>query len=222
MAYKKYNGYRHKNYRKRYTRKAPSRWSIYGAAGSQLVKDVSMLKNMINTEYKVINSTRSTSITNSGALTLLNAAAKGSNQGDRDGRQFRVKSVEAKYFWRINASATTTVCRMMLFIDKQPSGATLSTSDLLETVSVVGQRNLDNRKRFVILRDELVGLGDNGNQICPGKFYKKLDMKTIFDDSDAGTIADISSNALYCFFISDQATNTPHVEFDARVRFIDN
>jgi hypothetical protein len=49
-----------------------------------------------------------------------------------------------------------------------------------------------------------------------------LDLKTTYDDSNAGTVADIISNGLFIFQLSNEATNTPTVNHNIRIRFIDN
>ena len=151
---------------------------------------------------------------------------RGDEFNNRDARQIRVKSVQANFFSETDPNATTpSLLRQTLFIDKQPSAAAPTASDLYTSGQVFsGLRNLDGRKRFVILKTGIIRNSEYGspNGLVQRKFYKKLDMKTVYNASNAGTIADIESNALYMFFGTDASAQNPVVTGSARIRFIDN
>lgn len=223
--YKRSIGYARKYYKTKYGKRNAGRWNIYGRAGKQLAKDVWTLKNLINVEFKssdIYNSTQTAPL--AGALVLVNHLTKGDDYNNRDGRQVRFKSLFLNGRVIMHASATHTAVRMVVFIDKQPNGVVPTATDVLSTATtnlIDAFRNLNNRKRFVILKDARYTLNTDypEKQI---KYYKKLDMKTIYDDGDAGTIADITTNALYVMWISDEGTWVPDVRVPARLRFIDN
>lgn len=209
----------------RYPKKTMSRAKVYGAAGNQLWKDVKMLKNLINVEFKSHDVYGQTNINNTGTLVLLNGLSNGDDYDDRDGRQVRFKSLQLNTRCLLDSvSATNTLFRMIIFIDKQPNAGAPAVTELLDLTSAPrtdAHRNLDNRKRYVILKDKRFCV----NQIVPEKIvdvYKKIDMKTIYDDSSTSTINDITSNSFYVYFVSDQAVNTPQVTYNARLRFVDN
>lgn len=216
--------YRKRPYKKTTRRKTTNRRKVYGAAGMQLYKDVKMLKNLINVEFKKHDVYNSVNVNNTGSFVLLNGLSNGDDYNDRDGRQVRFKSIQVQTRTLLNPSSTNTVFRMILFIDKQANAGSPAVTELLDVATAARTdafRNLDYRKRYVILKDKRFTV----NSDYPEKivdFYKRLDMKTIFDDSSTGTINDISSNSLYLYFVSDEVTNTPAILYNSRLRFIDN
>lgn len=218
MAAKKKSAYR------KAKRRGARRGKIYGAAGAQLWKDVKMLKSLINVEFKVRDTVNTISAPLAGTLVLLNGLQKGDDYNNRDGRQVRWKSLQMYLRSSLNVSATQSTMRVILFIDKQSSETAPTAASLLDTTTagvVDAFRNLSNRKRYVVLYDKRVQLNTDFPEKVT-KWYKKLDMKTVFDDSDAGTVADITTNSVYALFCSDEATNTPGVIYNFRMRFIDN
>lgn len=203
--------------------------ALYGGAGLayQALKNSEYLKGLINTEFKAKDTYVSPSVTTSGSLTLLNGLAKGDTLSTRTGRSVLFKSLQISIQAVINGSATTSRCRAIVFIDKQVNATTPTIAELLDTSTasaLMAMRNLNWRKRFVILKDKSFVLdSDQHPEIIINKFlYKKMGMHTIYDDSDAGTVADISSNALYIMLVSDEAVNAPGITVQARVRYLDN
>lgn len=211
--------------KRQYKKRAPpTRWSTYSSAGSQLAKDVYMLKNLINTEFKVLDVTVNQTIDTSADFFLLNGAQKGDNIDSRDGRSLRVKSLQLDINLFQDASSSASQTRLVLFIDKQANSAVPAFADIFQSniFTMLTPRNLDNRKRFVILKEWSISQTLGTNNIVRKKYYKKMDMKTIYDDSDAGTIADIATNSLYLMAISTESINSPALKVYSRIRFIDN
>lgn len=219
-TYTKKNAYRGKG---KYARKGATRGKIYGAAAGQLWRDVSKLKNLINVEFKKHDVVASINPGTAGVFQLLNGVPAGDDFNARDGRQVRIKSIQMNLRCLKNPSATNTVFRMLLVIDKQSNTAGPTAANILDlttATAVDAHRNLDYRKRFVILKDVRFCVNaDTPEKIVD--FYKRLDMKEVFDGT-AGTIGDISTNSIYLLLISDEATNTPAVLYNSRIRFIDN
>jgi len=200
------------------------RYKSYSRGVRQLASDVSKLYGMVNVEYKVKDLVATATPSTSGSLTLLNGLTKGDDYNNRDGRQVRWKSIQMYLRSTIHASATNTSIRAIIFIDKQASETAPTVASLLDITTASGVdafRNLSNRKRFVILADKRVTLNTDFPEKTT-RYYKKIDMKQIFDDSDAGTVSDVTTNSLYVLFISDEATNVPNVIHNFRLRFIDN
>lgn len=207
---------------KRSTRRRRPKRTLWTSNYYQLQRDVKNLKNFINVEFKYKDTELSVNPSASGAFYLLNGLQTGDNVINRDGRLVRIKSCQAKYKLTMNASATNTTVRFLWFIDKQANQSTPTGSDLFINVNTQGLKNLNNRKRFVFLKDQTISLSSNSLTEKRFNYYRKLDMKTVYDAGDAGTIADITTNALYLYVISDEAVNTPSLELYNRIRFIDN
>ncbi len=224
MPYTK-NGNRPQGYyKKKYTKyKRRKGQFTYGQVLDKVVGDVAKLKGLINTEFKTVDVSSATAISSTGSVLLLNATIAGDGFNNRDGRMIRCKSIQ----YALNvimepATAVNTSTRVIVVIDTQPNGVLMTIAELLNGSNTIDFRNLDNRKRFVILTDRVVTQSATANTLNQLTWYKQIDMKTIYDDSNAGTIADIESNALLMILISSEATNTPTVQVETRMRFIDN
>lgn len=185
-----------------------------------------MLKSLVNVEFKNIESASSSNPTSSGYMTLLNGIAEGDDINQRNGRSILIKSAYVKHTMKCATSGDTAYIRCILFWDKQPSGTAPTGSDLLDTVGgfdlVRAFRNLSNRKRFKIISDKTYTVVNGGpNYIRYTDKYIKMNTHTIYS-STGNTISSISSNALYCFIVSDQPTVTPAVYMAYQLRYIDN
>ncbi len=194
----------------------------YGQVVDKLTGDVSKLMGLINTEFKQKDLTATQTINNVAKITLLNGLAKGDDFDDKDGRVVRIKSIQVSLIYEMSTVASFTQMRIMVVLDKQPNETTMVINDLLDSSALQSFRNLDGRKRFVILRNEVVSMSITGTQGGVFEFYKKFNLKTIYDDSDVGDIADITTNAIYLVLLSNEPTNLPTVIRSTRVRYIDN
>ncbi len=194
----------------------------YGNVLDKVVSDVGRLKGLINTEFKSLDVDIDGTVSVTPSISLINASVAGDDFDTRDGRVIRIKSVQVSLTLFIHASAVNTWLRCMLVIDKQPNEILLVIGDLIDTTVSHSMRNLNGRKRFVILKDELLVIGSNQNAPVHWEYYSKMDMKTVYDDSNVGSIVDITSNALYLVLFSSEATNVPSVGRHTRVRYIDN
>lgn len=227
--------YRRSNYPKRYARRSNYRSGArgrraaplptYSQIGARVLKDVSMLKNLINVEFKTNDlQFSSTSVPSTGTINCLNGLMQGDDYNRRSGRQVRFKSLQWRCTLNKHNSAVASRIRVIFFIDKDPREIQCSTSDILETSVFSGidsMRKLDGRKRFVILKDKTFLLNtDTPERSYTG--YMKLDMKTVYDASTTGDISDIYSNSLHVLFLGDETVNQPTYTLGTRLRFVDN
>jgi len=199
----------------------------YWDVGDKLRRDVQRLKGLINVEFKAKDIVFNVNVPLTGNTLLLNGTTKGDNLGQRDGTTFRVKSVQCRGVIQRDATgAPHSLWRWILVIDKQPNSAAFGITDVVNTISPLALRNLNNRKRFVILADNTYVLSaDDGtsSERVFFEYYSKMDMITVFNGGNTGLIADIETNALFMIFITDDTTaNTPSIDLRTRIRFIDN
>ncbi len=194
----------------------------YGNVVDKLTKDVSKMMGLLNTEFKAIDIANSGTVSTTAGFVLLNGSAPGDDFDTRDGRQVRIKSIQITLTYFQHSSAVVTQIRAIVFLDKQPNETTPTVTELLDTATMVSFRNLNFRKRFVILRDEVFTMSDSGSKMGIWKYYKQIDAKTVFDAGTAGTIADITTNAIFLMLLSTEATNLLNVTRVSRIRFIDN
>lgn len=197
-------------------------------------------------EKKTIDGTGTIQVNTTGSFTLLNGCIQGTDYTQRIGRKIQNNSVyirgyvltEAANFNPIVASnCGAQEVRMILFCDMQPNGAAPAVTDLLNTATPQSQLNLNNRDRFKIYCDKQwvfdpfvyvttasQAVVSANRQIYPIKKYKKLGLETIFNSGNAGTIGDITSGALYMFWIGSLPSavgGDANAVITTRVRFLD-
>jgi len=182
-----------------------------------------------------------------GTIGHIGGTVPGSGRWQRIGRQMNYRSVHIKGTIYIATPNVGTVsneyARLVLVYDKSPNGSTPSMGDILADVDSAGAvttnsfsgLNLNNSKRFLILRDGRFCLPGNAgaqamtltstNTEDPAdiNWYVKLkDLPCEYKGDTAG-IASISTGALYLLTISDQpvANKGIAVKLAARTRYVD-
>lgn len=164
---------------------------------------------------------------------LLNGTVRGSDINNRDKRVIKLHSISIRCLIQHDArdpSNYADVNRIMLLLDRQPSGAAYNNVDVLNTITPIATcitvLNLSNRKRFKVLKDVHVTTSPTGdNQSRLVKFNLKLNnIETVYNSGNAGTIADISSGAIYlCYCTTSQAVSYyPLLTINSRIRYYDN
>lgn len=207
----------------RFKPRKPTRYKVADMAYKGF-KLASQIASVINTEYKSLDVLYTGTPNAGGDVTLLNDIDAGDTISTRDGVQARMKSLECKWIADRNGSSTqaATRVRIVFFIWKDPKtvGLVPALTEILDTTApgILALRNLDNRHDFVILKDYFLNL-QGTNTSLHGEWYKELDMKTLWKSTDGTSV---EQGALYVAAYSNEATNTPSVSVNARVRFIDN
>lgn len=166
-----------------------------------------------------------TTIDTTEVFTLLNGMTKGTDVGNRVGRQITMRSVQFRgYFTAEDGDKGYSVFWAILY-DKQPNAAAPVWTDVYTTDAVYPLlRNLDNRKRFKILTSGWAVIPKTGAdwEQVPVDVYKKINLKTEYDSSDAGTVADITYGSLH-FIMRGQANaaTAPALYGSVRLRYSD-
>jgi hypothetical protein len=212
------------------SQRGASRGAIYGAAAGQLYKDVSILKNMINVEYKVMEAGPAlASIGTTPSVQLCNGTARGDDYSQRNGRSVKWASIFHRMTVQSNPASTSPhALRFILFWYKDPSGVAPTPLQMFgsATPSINQMMNLNVRKDFEILEDKIVTLNPvtGGPSFKYNNKYIKCNKHTIYNAGSTGLIGDIESNALYYFVFSDTAVlaEQPYFQIQVRSRFIDN
>lgn len=176
----------------------------------------------------------------------------GTDFTNRVGRKILIKSIQGRLLLRSTLSETITVptngssgsqmCRLLIIVDMQPNGAAPAITDIMTNNHPAANMNLNNRDRFKVLLDKTWVLdpfvADNtatlsragtANQAKTWKFYKKCNQETIFNATNGGTIADITSGALLRVIMGNQpppvagppAVGAAEFVISSRVRFVD-
>jgi len=158
------------------------------------------------------------------AAFLLNGIVTGTTGTTRVGRKVKLESIQFK--GTVSMAATSTLsgrCRMRVVYDKQSNAAAPAVVDIFEADSYASPNNISNNERFVTLADREVEIGTAGPQIATLDFYKRLGLEENFNAGVAGTIADITSGAIYVLFGDDGRIATAQPQFNGyfRVRYTD-
>lgn len=180
-----------------------------------------------------------------GDIRCLALPTLGTDMTNRIGRKIVLKSVYIKGMVQMESAANPTTAdlatgnltRIIIFADMQPNGALPAVTDVLNSALPQSHLNLNNRDRFKIYCDKMYYMdpmvynttatqavacwGNTGRAI---KIYKRLNLETIFNATNGGTIADISSGALLILTIGNVAAGTrtdADFSLGIRVRFAD-
>lgn len=181
-------------------------------------------------------------VNTTGSITLLCNPSLGSDYTSRIGRKITIRNYYIRGWVTPSVQAATSgglvgpsqLARMIILIDMQPNGSAPAITDILSTASPSSHINLNYRDRFKILTDKVfpmdasllsttnqyVGYGKGTYAI---KKYKKCKIDVIFNSTNGGTIADISSGALYMVWIGSQASGAVDAvaNIATRVRYSD-
>ena len=179
-----------------------------------------------------------------GSIALLNGIQTGASFYNRIGSRVEMINLHIRGFIYYALTSVQDQVRMIVFYDRQPNGATPTASDVLQSRNQSGatinagssEINLDQRDRFVIIRDILryipsvtvtVGVLTNGPQIGGqdfqvNEFVKLKGLSTHYKSSSAPTtVGDIATGALFVMFISDTQDSTTGFNGNFRLRYAD-
>lgn len=197
------------------------------------------------TERKVNDiNTATYNISTTGSITLLCNPTLGSDFNNRIGRKIVLKSayIRGRVVTEASQSAVLTnnncfQARFILFSDLQPNGAAPAVTDLLIEALPSSQLNLNNRDRFKIYCDKeflfdpwmfsttaTQTYSSASRQGYNFKKYKKINLESIYNATNGGTIADIQSGALYMMWIGNTAAGAGsdgNAILSTRVRYAD-
>lgn len=155
--------------------------------------------------------------------TCANAISIGADINQRVGRKITIRSLEMHY--NITADPDQdqpAVCRVMVIFDRQANGTQPAATDILTSASINAPKNLNNRERFQILKDDLVSVMrlTDKNQVT-SKWYFRTALPVVYNAGVAGTYADIASGSLWVCTLSEIATDYPLLKGFLRVRYSD-
>lgn len=181
-------------------------------------------------EWKYSDVAFNSTVDTTGASILLNGLVPGTGASQRVGMKVTIKSVEIRGFTGcVAGTGVDQVHRWELFIDRQANGAALaSIGQQLLANNTYAPRSLIARKRFKILRDKVYNINATGEagSFRTFKAYLKFTRGLVveYNAGNAGTVADIVSNALYFYAVGSIAAGATagNIYGYARIRYVDN
>lgn len=172
----------------------------------------------------------------------LNACINGAELYQRVGRKIYMKSLHIRGIMNSTGVATPGLGRIIVYYDSQPNAAVPTIQGLIQDSNVAAgttadsEINLINRQRFKILRDydmilpsataaANVGVGTIMDPIYHtlniNWFIKLKGLETVYNATNGGTIADITSGAIgITAFVDGNATNWAFA-YSSRLRYYD-
>lgn len=186
------------------------------------VKGVWYLKGLVNSELKFHDYTASANFDFNGAMYNITSIAGGSGENQRNGNSIFVRYITLRGIIAANTSVAYNTCRMIVFIDKDSSGAVPTAADLLATTGTgyapIAPLNDDNRKRYKVLTSKTMSLSPSDYNL-PFKSYIPIRHHVRYNSP---TFNDYDKGQIYVLFISDQNTAVPLFTLYSRVAYHDN
>lgn len=179
---------------------------------------------------------------------LLNGTTKGTDVYNRIGRRLKIKSINIRGYVVFNGSyagPAPDYMRAAIIYDREPGGALPTWSDIFQDTTNAGAAaglstsplNLNNTDRFAVLKDwhwSVVGGLLNQATAPPGqtfptatemniRWFKKLNLDVRYNSGNAGTIADLTTGAMYMVTqgLNSAANHQWDLNFTSRIRFED-
>lgn len=194
--------------------------SMYGAVGYELYRDVQKLKDMVNVEYKEINTQLGNDpITYFGTNNPLNLIPQGVGNGQRTGDSVKLQTLTLRGAINLNAAGQEGLVRLIILNDKNNiiSAPSILLTDVGGPLAPFGNKQEDNKYETKILKDMTFKVS-NQNPITPFKLVLPLNYHTKYT---AGTTG-IDNGMLRLIFISSILTNPPTVSWKAQLSYTDN
>lgn len=170
-----------------------------------------------------------------GEVNLLNGVATGTTALNKLGINYKMISAYIKF--NVTAGLDTdsseyqpSIIRVLLVLDKQSNGATVTLSDVLTigsgdtpTKAIMAFSNKPNAKRFKILRDKTYNLNNDRPEYTTKWFFKQP--KIVQMQGTAADVANMKKNALYLIAYSDSTVTDdvkPSWTWKSQVNFTDS
>lgn len=176
------------------------------------------LKKLLNVEYKGDDETYSTSsLSTTADIQKLTAVAQGDTSISRDGNSILLKRLTIRIKCEMNASASFTEVRYIIFRWKNNDDPVVGDI-LANPTSTTSFLDIDQSRHYDILDSQIINLNDQKPSVLIQKNFN-LNSHIKYDGSSANSI---TYGGIWILMLSNEATNYPTVEYESRIRFIDN
>lgn len=212
--------YRRRKYNKRRPRR-PSRRKVYGAAASQLYRDVRRIKDAINIEYKEVqNSIGTQPVSWDGWGGALGISIQGDGNNEHVGDSVKLQRLTFRGSIR-NSTGTSSQVRLIIFKDKfnQNSTPTNFLENVGSSLAVFSPKDEDTKYSSKTLFDKTYIVSDTR------PIQKiKLNIPLNFHTTYVPTTNTPTAGVLRILFISDAnpAGSPPTVDYICATSFTDN
>ena len=184
-------------------------------------------KRVLRPETKTIYATGSFPCDTTGTITLLNGIAQGDTGDTREGRKITLKSIQLRGVdYVTDGTGKDQMHRIMIVQQLRPNAVQPAITDILQSNTITSLRNRFKLRDYKVLVDKTIILNASGESGSTRlvRIYKKMFINQYFNGGNAGTIADIQSNALYLITLGSNAAGVTAgaIGYTAQLSFIDN
>ncbi len=173
-------------------------------------------KALAQPELKHTETVHTTTPPVAGFINQLSTVVQGDSNNERIGETIQAKSLHLRFSLEINASATQTQVRVIIF--KWRSEQPANTLDVLLLSLITSFKNQDKRYQSAILSDRVYQLSDAKNPIIFVRQKIRVN-KLISFPEDSSTS---NMNSIWLLMLSDEATNTPALVLRSRLFYTDS
>jgi len=236
MAFRRRFGRRRYGRRRRYApgaglarrRRRPTNW--IGLA-RKAYSTATWLAGMVNTERKFFDTALTLSPSQTGVFVTLLDIPQGDSAVTRDGRSLRLKDRDIRFTIQQAVGAETTLCRVCVIADLRPNAGEVSAagdffeagaaSNIFALPTMAAGGRFRTLKNWVIklMSHDTTATSETALDIAYRHAHFKLDKVVKYDDSDTD---DPQNYNLYVVAFCNTLTETPSMNGEARVRYIDN
>ena len=220
MVYRKV---RKNNFRRRRGRKGRSNHSFnWGSIAKTALKTAKWVASVVNVEYKEIQFGSSSTVASwNGTLNTLNTINQGVGVSQRTGDTLKMKTLALRgEFERNTLGATSEVCRLIIFIDKDntiTTGAQLLNNTGSNAV-VYSQKNEDTKYDTKVLYDKSF----NVNSVSSPQRFFDIVIKIPYHAHFVAGTSTVGHNALKMAYFCQNATNGAKITWQSRLSYVDN
>lgn len=184
-------------------------------------KGVWYLKGLVNSEMLHIINSSAANVSNTGTIASLTNIGQGDGITSRTGNSILVRNLLIRLTLEQHATATKTFYRIMLVVDTQQIGDTApGVTDVLESASTLSSLDTNEPGRFVVLKNWFTCTDSAGGTTQALEWYTdNLMLHTKYNGTSS---SDIQRNGIYLLLLSDQATNTPSINYNVKIGYHDN
>lgn len=198
-------------YKKRNYRKYSNRNSSLAKKAYRLAKKAYKLPELKYHEESVTP----TSVSGTGSITEASDMIEGTSDNQRIGVVIHPTSLKIRCTMKLNAAATDTLVRMLVYRWVSEGNTTLS--EVLETATVNSFKSQNLRYQSEILYDRVFRLSTTEK---PEIFLQKsIKLRKMI--CYPGGSNNANRNGIYIAFVSDEAVNTPTITYTSRLFYRD-
>lgn len=154
-------------------------------------------------------------------ILALNDIAEGTDESERVGRECNMRAVDVRIATKLATSSG--LVRHAIIEDRQPSSVLPATIDIFEpdggtTAGVTSHLNLNNSKRFRILKDRVFKMDADSYGDDYAQYYVSAQSKKAVFDGSSAAIPE-SGYAYYLVILTNRGTGGFTFSLNNRVRF---